>query len=169
LIWRFIRRVIMSTRAEDLAERIAAFNQEAISLVEKCPDKDWQKECQEETWSVAVVARHIPAAHYRAFKLVKMIVAREELPQVSMESVHEMNARHAEEHANCTKDEVLDLLRKYGEPIAEYISQLGDDDLDRIGRLEAMGGDATAEKFIENVILVSCGEHLASMKAATGR
>jgi hypothetical protein len=32
-----------------------------------------------------------------------------------------------------------------------------------------MGGDIAVQKFIENVILVSCGEHLANMKVTTGR
>jgi len=156
----------MTERAKDLAERLSAFNQELMGFVGNCSDEDWRKVCRGENWSVAVLARHIPAAHYRAFKLAKMIVAGETLPQVSMETVDQMNARHAEKYASCTKDEVLGLLREHGESIAEYVSQLSDDDLDRTGHIELMGGDIAVEKFIENVILVSCREHLANMKAA---
>lgn len=157
----------MTERAKDLDRRLSAFNQELIAFVENCSDGDWQKVCSGENWSVAVLTRHIPAAHYRAFKLAKMIVAGEPLPQMTMEAIDQMNAQHAEKYANCTKGEVLGLLREHGESIAEYVSQLSDDDLDRKGHIELMGGDISVQKFIENVILVSCGEHLANMKAAT--
>jgi hypothetical protein len=78
-----------------------------------------------------------------------------------------MNAEHAKEHTNCTREEVLGLLRKNGSAFAGYLEGLSEADLGRTGYLAAIGGDVSAQQLIEMVILQSGGEHLDSMKAVT--
>ena len=158
----------MSQRAKELAERLTAFNGEIIAFVENCSDEDWTKVCSGEQWSVGVVARHLAAGHYGVLNLVKLVVSGEPLPDITMEAIDQMNAEHAEEHADCTRAEVLSLLRENGSSIAEYVAGLGDEDLDRAGHLVLLGGDVSAWQVFERVILQSGGEHLASMKAAAG-
>ena len=96
-----------------------------------------------------------------------MIVAGEKLPQLTMEAIDQMNAQHAQQHGDCTRSEVLTILRDKGSAMANYMAGLGDADLDRTGHLAALGGDISTEQFIENVIINSGTEHLASMKKAT--
>jgi hypothetical protein len=79
-----------------------------------------------------------------------------------------MNAQHAKEHANCTREEVLGLLRKNGSAFAGYLEGLSEADLARTSYLVLIGGDVSAQQLIEMVILQSGGEHFDSMKAATG-
>ncbi len=158
----------MSQRATELAERFASFNSEVIAFVENCSDADWRKVCSDEQWTVGVAARHIAAGHYSALDFVKMIVAGETLPNLSMDAMDQMNAQHAEEHAHCTKTEVLDLLHENGSAFASYVAGLSDVDLDRTGHLSVIGGDISTQKFIEMVIFASAGEHLASMRSITG-
>ena len=136
--------------------------------MENCSDNDWQKVCYGEGWPVNVVARHIGAGHFGALNLAKMIVAGEPLPELSGEMIDQMNAQHAQKHTGCTKDEVLGYLRNKGSKLAEYVASLNDEDLDRVGRLDVVGGDVTTEKFIEFVILNSGKEHFEHMKAAVG-
>ena len=116
-----------------------------------------------------MVARHVAAGHYRVLALTKMVVEGQQLPHISREGIDQANAQHAEKHAGCTKDEVLDLLRKNGTAISEYIAGLDDADLDRTGQLAAAGGAISTQQIIENLVIQSAGEHLASLKAATGR
>jgi hypothetical protein len=98
-----------------------------------------------------------------------MIIAGEKLPELGEEALDQMNAQHAQKHADCTKDEVLSILRKKGSAVADFIADLSDPDLDCTGHLAVLGGDITAEQFIENVFIKFGSEHLASMQKATAK
>jgi hypothetical protein len=159
----------MNERAKGLTERFTAFNNDMISFVESCSEEDWKKVTEGEQWPVCVVARHVAAGHYRAVTLTKMIIAGEELPDLTAEAIDQMNAKHASENVDCTRSEVLELLRDNGSSIAGYVSELSDVELDRTGHLTLIGGEISTQQFIENVIIQSGSEHLANMKAATGK
>jgi hypothetical protein len=169
LLRRNQRRIVMSPRSEELAQRFTAFNNEVIAFVENCPEKDWRKVCAGENWPVGVVARHVAASHYRALALAQMIVEGKPLPELSREAIDEANAKHAGKHAGCTKDEVLGLLRENGSAISAYLAGLDDADLDRTGNLALAGGAVSTQQVIDNIIIQSAAEHLASLKAAVGR
>jgi hypothetical protein len=156
----------MGHRGDELAGRFLAFNKEMIAFIENCSDEDWRKVCPGEQWTIGVVARHVAGGHYGALGLAKMIVGGEELPDITMEAIDQGNAQHAQKHADCTKEEVLGLLRKYGTSIAEYIAGLDDAELDRTAHMAVAGGTVSALQFIENIILQSGQEHLTSMRAA---
>ena len=158
----------MSQRTKELFERVTAFNNEFIAFVDNCSDEEWRKVCSGEGWTVGVVAHHVAAGHFGAIDFVRMIVAGEAIPEITMEAIDQMNAQHAKEHANCTQAEVLALLRENGSAFAGYLEGLREADLVRTGYLAAMGGDVSAQQLIEMVIFHSAGEHLDSMKNATG-
>jgi hypothetical protein len=115
---------------------------------------------------VGVVARHIGAGHYEAISFARMIINGEKLPELTMDQVIQIANQHAREHADCTKAEVLDILRKNGATLLEFVAGLDDSKLDRSGYLAVMSGEINTQQFIENVILQSGGEHFANMKAA---
>jgi hypothetical protein len=156
----------MSRRAEDLTGSLRKFNNEVISFVENCTPESWGKMCAWEEWSVGVTARHIGAGHYGAVSLAKLIVNGDKLPELTMDQITESANRHAREDADCTRAEVLDILRKAGEAMVEYVSGLSDAELDRKGYLAPIGGEVSAQQFIENVVLQSGSQHFANMKAA---
>ncbi|MGB6930456.1 MAG: DinB family protein [Syntrophobacteria bacterium] len=158
----------MSQRTKELVARFTGFNNEFIAFVDNCSDEDWRKVCSGEGWTVGVVAHHVAAGHFGAIDFVRMIVAGEAIPEITMEAIDQMNAQHAKEHTNCTREEVLALLRKNGSAFAGYLEGLSEADLGRTGYLAAIGGDVSAQQLIEMVILQSGGEHFDSMKAATG-
>ena len=85
-----------------------------------------------------------------------------------MDQLVAMANAHARQHAACTQDEVLGLLRRNGAALVDYVAGLSDAELDRTGHLALAGGKMSAQQFIEAVILSSGGEHFASMKAAVG-
>ena len=158
----------MSQRTKELVARFTGFNNEFIAFVDNCSDEDWRKVCSGEGWTVGVVAHHVAAGHFGAIDFVRMIVAGEAIPEITMEAIDQMNAQHAKEHTNCTREEVLALLRKNGSAFAGYLEGLSEADLGLTGYLAAIGGDVSAQQLIEMVILQSGGEHFDSMKAATG-
>jgi hypothetical protein len=158
--------MIMSERARELAEKLQAFSSDVAAFVENCSDEDWGKTCSGEGWPVVVVARHLGLGHFGVLGLAKMLVAGEPLPELTGAMVDQMNAQHAEEHADCTKDEVLGFLRAKGPEFAGYVAGLSDEDLDRAAYLALLGRDVSTERLIELVILNSGKEHLENMKAA---
>lgn len=156
----------MSKGSLELAERVEAFNQEVISFVENASETDWNKLCAWEEWTVGVVARHIGAGHYGVVALVQMIVDGKKLPELTMDQIVEMANQHAREHANCTKQEVLAVLRENGKALVEFVAGLDETQLARTAEFALFGKEVSAQQFIENVILQSGGEHFAHMKTA---
>jgi hypothetical protein len=156
----------MSERAKNLAGRLRAFTDDVIGFVEGCSDKNWSKVLATEEWTVGVTARHIGAGHFEAVGLARMMVKGEKLPEFTMEQLVEMANAHARQHAGCTREEVLEVLRRNGAALVDYIAGLSDAELNRTGHLALAGGELSAQQLIEAVILKSGGEHLANMKAA---
>ena len=97
-----------------------------------------------------------------------MIVDGKQLPNLTQETIDQGNAQHAQKHANCTKDEVLGILREKGSSVADYVAGLDDADLDRTSNFSVAGGTISTQQFIENIIIHSGTEHLTNMKSATG-
>ena len=158
----------MSQRAKDLAERFTDFNSDIIALVENCADNNWATICSGEHWPMGVVARHIATGHYSAIKLAKMIVEGQSLPECIQEMIDQGNAQHSQKHTDCTKDEMLGILRENGSSVAQNIIGLDEADLDRSALQALAGGTISAQQFIENIIIHSGSEHFASMRAAVG-
>ena len=156
----------MSQKAKNLAERLRAFTDDVIGFVEGCTDQNWRKVLATEEWTVGVTARHIGAGHFEAVGLARMMVKGEKLPEFTMEQLVEMANAHARQHAGCTREEVLEVLRRNGAALVDYIAGLSDAELNRTGHLALAGGELSAQQLIEAVILKSGGEHLANMKAA---
>ena len=158
----------MSQRAKDLAARFRAFNEEWIAFVTNCPDEGWRKVSPDEQWPVGVVARHVAASHCGVLPLARMMVAGEPLPELTSESIDQMNAKHAAKHGQCTKDEVLKTLRENGAAIADFLAGISDADLDRCAHLPVAGGEVTTEQVVKVIIIQSGREHLDHVKTATG-
>lgn len=158
----------MDHRKNDLIERIDKFNREVMAFVKNCSEEDWKKVCAGEDWTVGVVARHIGAGHYGAIGLVDMIVQGKKLPELNHDQIVSMANQHATEHADCTREEVLQVLAKTGQELQDFIARLDDSDLDRTAHLSMIGKEVSARDFLEMVVLQSGGEHFASMKATTG-
>ncbi len=158
----------MNKHAAELAARLEAFYKEITSLVETCSQEDWNKVLDWEQWSVGVTTRHLAAGHLDMVGMAQMMVSGQPLPDLTMDQIVEMANQHAREHADCTREEVLDLLSKNGPALVNYVSGLSDEELERTGEMEATGGPVTTRQLLEYVVLESGGEHLANLKSVLG-
>ena len=156
----------MNQKGKELAEKFTTFNNEMLAIVESCTDEDWKKVCGGEQWTVGVVAHHVAAGHYSSLDLVKMIVAGETLPPLTMDTIDRMNLKHAQENADCTRAEVLALLRENGADFANYLDGLSEADLGRTAYLAPLDGDVSAQHLVEMIILHSAADHLSNIKTA---
>lgn len=158
----------MSERAQALSDLIQVFNDAVIAFVDRCPEKAWQRTCQDEDWTVGVVARHVAAGHFQVIKMAQVMLQGESLPALTMEQVIEQGNAHAREHADCTRAEVQKLLVENGTAAVAFAAGLNDEDLDCKSHLDLVGGDVSVEQLLDMVIIRSGGEHLASMQATIG-
>ena len=158
----------MSRRAQDISKRIEAFKDDVVSYVNGISGDDWGKTCEWEEWPVGVTAYHLGNGHFAIYKLLGMIIAGKELPQLTMDQINASSKKSAQEHLDCTKAEALEKLRQNGAAFVDFVAGLSDDDLARQGSMPAFGGAVSVEKVIDYVIFQSGREHLDSIKAAVG-
>src|ERR687883_331941 len=100
----------MGQRGERLAERLTQVNDTLIAVVEGCSDEEWRATCTGEGWSVGVTAHHVASSHGPISNMVRSLANSQPLPPMTMETFDTINARHAQEFANVTKAETIDLL-----------------------------------------------------------
>jgi uncharacterized damage-inducible protein DinB len=159
----------MSQRAKEISERIKSFSDNVMAFVENLSDDDWRKVCKSEEWPVGATAYHLGAGHFAIFDMAGMIVRGEDLPPLTMDQINAMSDKQAREHADCTKAEAIEALRKNSVEMVAFVAGLTDDELDRKGSMPAFGGEATTEQLIQFVIFESATRHFDSMKTAVGK
>ena len=159
----------MSQRAKEISERIKSFGDKVMAFVESLCEDDWRKVCESEQWPVGATAYHLGAGHFAIFDMAGMIVRGEDLPPLTMDQINAMSDKQAREHADCTKAEAIEALRKNSAEMVAFVAGLTDEELDRKGSMPAFGGEATTEQLIQFVIFESAMRHFDSMKTAVGR
>ena len=157
------------SRAEDLAMRFEQANVDVIAAVEACTEEQWRKQCAGEGWGIGVVAHHIAGAYPTIAGIAQGIATGQELPSITMEMIDHGNAQHANEFANCTKAEVLELLRSNGASAAGAVQGMSEAQLDKAAPLGPLGPDpVSAQQVIENILIGHAQGHLQSIQATTG-
>lgn len=151
------------TRAEELAERFEAINNEFIALVEGCSDENWRKVSEGEEWSVGVIANHIAAGHAGIASFAQRIATQQPVPPLTPEAFEASNQKQAKEAANCTQAEVLELARNNGTQAISIVSSLNDEQLQHSAHF--FGRSMSAEGVIEHILIGHVQGHLASIKA----
>ena len=145
----------MSQRAKEISERIKNFSDNVMAFVESLSEDDWRKVCESEEWPVGATAYHLGAGHFAIFDMAGMIVRGEDLPPLTMDQINAMSDKQAREHADCTKADAMEALRKNSAEMVAFVAGLTDEELDRKGSMPAFGGEATTEQLIQFVIFES--------------
>jgi hypothetical protein len=159
----------MSQRAIDLSKRVESFKDDVIAYVDNLSGEEWNAQCEWEEWTAGVTARHIGAGHFGIFGMCGMVLEGKDLPPLTVDEINAMSDKDSREHADATKAETLERLRKNGAELAAFIGGLSDDQLDSKGSMPAFGGEASVNQIIEFVIFQSAQEHFDSMKKAVGK
>ena len=157
----------MNTRAQTLAERVERGAKELITFVEGCSLAEWQTPIPSDGRTVGVLAHHVASAYLVEIDLVETLASGEAIAGVSWQMVDQMNAEHAQAHANCTREETLALLRQNSAAAANAIQQLSDKQLDKAAPI-SLNWDAplTTQYFIEEHPISHPSRHLMDIRAA---
>lgn len=159
----------MGERAQELAARFEAVNAALTETVAGCSEEQWRRICPAEGWTVGVVAHHVAEDHALLSSAIQAVAIGLPMPSVTGAMVDQMNARHATQHAACTKEETLDLLRKNGAAAAAILRILTDAQLDTQAPHPFRGGEPwRAEDLVQDVLVDHVRQHGDSIRGATG-
>jgi hypothetical protein len=100
-------------------------------------------------------------------ELASALAAGKPIAGVTWDAVHELNANHAREHDDVTKEEALDLLRKNSAAAAAAVRAFTDEQLDRAAPV-SLNSDAplTCQFFLEDHAVRHSYHHLAAIRRA---
>jgi len=159
----------MAAKGEALAKQFEAKVQEATTVLEKLSDADWKKKTSGEQWTVGVVAHHVAGGHEGISGIIKTVASGQSMPGgFTMDQLHEMNAKHAQEFANATKAETLALHKKGAAAAAAVVRGLSDADLARSGTVLTGMPAMTVEQIVTNILINHVDEHFRSIRTAVG-
>jgi hypothetical protein len=159
----------MGARGEALAKQFEAKAQEATALLEKLSDADWKKVTEAEKWSVGVTAHHVAGSHEPIANIVKAVVAGHSMGNFTMDMLNEMNARHARDHANCTKAETIELHTKGAVAAGAIVRGLSDEQLAKSATVLTGAPPMTAEQVVTGILIHHIDDHFGSIRRTIGR
>ena len=157
----------MAAKAEALAKQFEAKVQEATGVFDRLRDADWKKTASEQ-WTVGVVAHHVAGGHEGISGIIKTVAGGKSVPGFTMDMLHDMNAKHAKEHAMATKAETVALHKKSAAAAAATLRGLSDADLAKSGTVLAGMPPMSGEQIVGGILLNHIDEHLRSIKATLG-
>jgi hypothetical protein len=158
----------MGARGETFAKQFEGKVQEATAVMEKLSDADWKKVTSAEKWPVGVTAHHIASSHQGIGGIMKALADGKSGPNIPMEGLHQMNAQHAKEFANCTKSETLELHKKNAAAAAALLRSIDDAAFDKSSTVFT-GAPPMSAAQMAGILSSHIDEHIGSIKATVGR
>jgi hypothetical protein len=156
----------MGVRAHRLAEQFELANQEFLELIDSLTHEDWMVFCPPERRRVGIVAHHVAYDYAAVTSMLRALAAGKSRP-ITAEQLDERNAQHAEQYANCNKDETIKLLREDGRKAAAAIRELDDELLGAVHDIPFMSQQpVTLEQFIHVSFIDHHAEHVSSIRSA---
>jgi hypothetical protein len=158
----------MSAKSEGLAKQFEAKAREAVAVIATLSDADWKKVTAAERWTVGVTAHHLAGAFEPVAGIITGIVSGTLPGGFSRAMLDEMNARHAREHASCTRAETLALFDKGVPMAAAVVRGLSDDQLATSGKVFTDAPPMTAEQLVMGALISHIDEHVGSIRKTVG-
>ena len=119
-----------SARAEALAQRMEQGIDALIAFANTLSDKQWQTAVPKDGRKVGVVIHHVASVLPLEVQLAQQMAKGQPIAGVSWDDVHAMNAGHAKDNENVSKEEAIQLLRQNSAAAAAAIRALNDEQLD---------------------------------------
>ena len=161
----------MGARAEALASRIEQGAANLAAYVEKLSDADWKRPVAQERDGrpVNVIVHHVASVYPIEVQLAQAIGSGKAMSDVTWDVVRDMNAGHAKDNANASKEDALNLLRKNSSEAAAAIRQMTDEQLDTAAPFGlSFDAPVTAQFVIEDHAVRHSWHHLARIKQTLG-
>ena len=160
----------MGKRSEVLATRLENGVRELVQLASTLNDEQWKtKISAHDPRTVGVVVHHVGTMYPIEIDLAQKLAAGQAVEGVTWDAVHELNANHAREHANCTKQEAIDLVQRNSAAAAAAVRALSDEQLDSAAGLSLNSdGPRTCQFMLEDHAVGHAWHHLLKIRKALG-
>lgn len=154
-------------RSSRLADRLEAGARALTDFVRPLSNAQWRLALPGDGRRVGVIVHHVASVYPLEVKLAQMLADGTPIVGVTWTTVHEMNAAHALENADVTKEAALALLAENSAAAAEAIRSLSDEDLDRAATVSLYGNaELTCQFMLEDHAVRHSLHHLARLRAA---
>ena len=160
----------MSRRADALADRIELGARNLSTFAESLTDAEWRSVVPGDGRTVGVTVHHVGNMYPVEVELAQALGAGKPIVGVTWAVVADINAKHAAEFKDVTKQQALEFVRTRSKAAADAVRKFTDEQLDSAATC-SLNADAplTAQFFIEDHALRHSWHHLGRMKAALKR
>ena len=162
---------VVGRRSALLADRIEEGAALLATFAEGLSDEEWRASVSAtDRRPIGVIVHHVASMYPIEIDLARAIATGKAVTDVTWGAVAEINAKHADEHAQETKSTALDLLRRNSREAANAVRTFTDEELDRAAPLSlSFGAPVTAQFVIEDHALRHSWHHLAHIRTALSR
>jgi uncharacterized damage-inducible protein DinB len=157
----------MIRRTDALADRLEQGARDLAALAASLTDAEWRTRLPGDGRTVGVVVHHVASMYPLEIELALGLAEGQAIVGVTWDAVHAINATHAREHADATRDEAIELLRRNSELAGAAIRSLQDAQLDRAAPI-SLNADAplTCQFFLEDHAVRHSYYHTAGIRRA---
>src|SRR6185369_15476582 len=137
----------MSQRAEALARRIEEGAAGLAAFVEGLSETEWRTPVTTtDPRPVGVIVHHVASVYPLEIEAARIISTGQAIVDVTRDSIRHMNAEHAAEQSEVTKEAALELLRRNSREAAEAVRKFSDAQLDQAAPFSlSFGAPVTAQ------------------------
>lgn len=156
-----------TVRANALAERLEQGARTLESIAAGLTSAEWRVAIPHDGRTVGVVVHHVASMYPLEINLALALAAGKPIEGVTWDAVHAINATHAAENANVTREEAIAMLRRNSADAAAVIRGLSDEELDRAATV-SLNADAplTCQFFLEDHAVRHSYHHTAKIREA---
>lgn len=159
----------MSSRANQLADRIEAGAALLAAFARPLSDGQWHTVVPPDGRSVGVLVHHVANMYPIEVQVIQRAMTGEAITDVSWTAVAAINSEHAHQFAAVTKADALALLAKNSQDAVRFVRALSDEELDRAVPFSlSYGAPVTVQFIIEDHPLRHPWHHLERMRRALG-
>ena len=121
----------MTRRADALADRLEQGANTLADLAATLTDAEWRVRVPRDGRTVGVIVHHVGTMYRSRSSWPRPVAEGKAIAGVTWDAVHEINAKHAREHAGTTREEAIAfLLERRGRGQGDRV--LSDEQLDRV-------------------------------------
>ena len=131
----------MSHRTNALAARLEQGAAALAAFASTLTDEEWQTRIPRDGRKIGVVVHHVATMYPLEIELAQKLATGEPIAGVTWDDVHLLNAQHAKDFDDVTKDETIALLERNSAWAAAAIRALSDEQLDSAAPI-SLNGDA---------------------------
>lgn len=159
----------MSSRANQLADRIEEGAALLAAVAEMLTPDQWATPVLPDGRTVGVIVHHVANMYPIEVDVVRAALTHDAITDVTWDVVADINAAHASEHANVTKQAALALLARNSAAAAREIRDLTDVELDRAVPFSlSYDAPVTVQYIIEDHPMRHPWHHLARIQRTLG-